>query len=98
MEFCRDTRRIAFTTKPNGTVGCDTWEEDSLVRLPFKYTASFMTEVDARIYLAAKYPDAVEKRSNTGENVAANVILIRPRRPHDQRDDEAWRNRDDSIA
>jgi hypothetical protein len=87
MEFWQDRRKIAFTTKTNGTVSCDTWEEDSLIRLPFKYTASFMTEGDAIIYLAAKYPDAVEKTSNADENVASNLIVIRSKRPDDQRDD-----------
>ena len=88
-------KKIAFTTKPNGTVSCalDTWEENSLVGSPFKFTASFMTETDARVYLTAKYPHAVErtiveKRTNTDEDVAS---VPRPTPPHDLRDEDAWR-------
>jgi hypothetical protein len=95
MEFWLDERKIAFTTKPNGTVSCavDTWEENSLVGSPFKFTASFMTETDARLYLAAKYPHAVEKA------IVENIIIAekdvatvpRPTPPHDLRDEDAWR-------
>jgi hypothetical protein len=80
----------------------DVWEEDSLGRLPFKYTASFRTEVDARIYLAANYPHAVEriiaeKITNADEEVSSSVSVPRPTPPHDLRDDDAWRKyREDS--
>ena len=42
MEFWLDNKKIAFTTKPNGTVSCalDTWEEHSLVGSPFKFATS----------------------------------------------------------
>ena len=104
MEFWLDTTKIAYTTKSNGTVSfaLDVWEENSLCRLPFKYTASFRTEVDARIYLAAKYPHAVEriiaeKITNADEEVASGLGVTRPTPPHDLRDDDAWRKyRDDS--
>lgn len=36
MEFWQDERKIAFTTNPNGvSFALDTWEENSLGRLPF---------------------------------------------------------------
>jgi hypothetical protein len=93
MEFWLDNKKIAFTTKPNGTVPCslDTWEEHSLVGSPFKFTASFMTETDARVYLTAKYPHAVEKIA------VERLIVPSPKRPLDLRDDDAWRQyREDS--
>jgi hypothetical protein len=104
MELWLDTKKIAHTTESNGTTSCgmDVWEEDSLGRLPFKYTASFRTEVDARIYLAAKYPHAVEriiaeKITNADEEVSSSVSVPRPTPPHDLRDDDAWRKyREDS--
>ena len=98
MEFWLDKSKIAFTTKPNGTVSCvlDVWEENSLAALPFKYTASFMTEIDARVYLAAKYPHAVEKiivekLTSADEEVASGVRVTRPTPPRDLRDEDAWR-------
>ena len=98
MEFWLDERKIAFTTKPNGTLSCalDTWEENSLVGSPFKFTASFMTETDARVYLTAKYPHAVEKMivektTNGDEELSSNPAMARPTPPHDLRDEDAWR-------
>ncbi|HEV8043182.1 MAG TPA: hypothetical protein VGP62_30160 [Bryobacteraceae bacterium] len=95
MEFWLDERKIAYTTKPNGTVSCamDTWEENRLAGSPFKFTASFMTETDARVYLAAKYPNAVERP------IVENIIMAdedvasvpRPTPPQDLRDEDAWR-------
>jgi hypothetical protein len=98
MEFWLDTKKIAFTTNPNGTsFALDVWEESSLVSLPFKHTASFMIETDARVYLAAKYPHAVEKTTVADEEVATSLSVPRPKPPHDLRDDDAWRKyRDDS--
>ena len=97
MEFWLDERMIAFTKTPNGTsFALDVWEENSLACLAFKYTASFMAEIDARVYLAAKYPNAVEKITNADEEVASSVSVPRPTPPHD-RDDDAWRQyREDS--
>ena len=98
MEFWLDKKKIAFTTKPNGTVSCalDTWEENSLVGSPFKFTASFMAETDARVYLTAKYPHAVErtiveKITDANEEVASNPTMARPTPPHDSRNEDAWR-------
>jgi hypothetical protein len=99
MEFWLDTKKIAYTTESNGTTSCgmDVWEENSLGRLPFKFTASFITETDARVYLTAKYPHAVEKITDADEKVASGVGVTRPTPPHDLRDDDAWRKyRDDS--
>jgi hypothetical protein len=104
MEFWLDNKKIAFTTKPNGTVSCalDTWEEHSLVGSPFKFTASFMTETDARVYLTAKYPHAVEKMAvekatNADDEVVSDLSVPRPRSLDDLLDDEAWRQyREDS--
>ena len=104
MEFWLDKKKIAFTTKPNGTASCalDTWEENSLVGSPFKFTASFMTEADARVYLTAKYPHAVErtiveKITIADEEVVSSPSVPRPTPPHDLRDDDAWRKyREDS--
>jgi hypothetical protein len=63
MEFWLDKSKVAFTTQSEGTVlfTLDVWEKNSLHGLPFKYSASFLTEVDARVYLTGKYPHAVEK-------------------------------------
>lgn len=98
MEFWQDERKIAFTTNPNGmSFALDTWEENSLGRLPFKFTASFVSEIDARFYLAAKYPRAVEKTATVDEQAASSSSVPRPKPPHDLRDDEAWRKyREDS--
>jgi hypothetical protein len=98
MEFWQDERKIAFTTNPNGmSFALDTWEETGLGRLPFKFTASFVTESDARFYLAAKYPQAVEKIATANEEVASSSSMPRPKPPHDLRDDDAWRKyREDS--
>jgi hypothetical protein len=104
MEFWLDKKKIAFTTKPNGTVSCalDTWEENSLVGSPFKFTASFMAETDARVYLTAKYPHAVEKAiidhiTIADEEVVSSPSVPRPTPPYDLRDDDAWRKyREDS--
>jgi hypothetical protein len=94
VEFLLDRKKIAYTTTPHGT-SCvlDIWEENTLGGLPFKYTASFMTEVDARVYLTAKYPHAVEnlvveKTTNSDADIAR---LPRPTPPHDLRDEDAWR-------
>jgi hypothetical protein len=98
MEFWLDQSKIAYTIESNGTTSCalDVWEENSLGRLPFKFTASFRAETDARVYLAAKYPHAVEKVINADQEVAS-VSVPRPTPPHDLRDDDAWRKyRDDS--
>jgi hypothetical protein len=104
MEFWLDKSKIAYTAKPIGTVSfaLDVWEESSLVGLPFKHTASFTIETDARVYLAAKYPHAVEKIivekiTNADQEVAASLSVERTTPPHDLRDDDAWRKyRDDS--
>jgi hypothetical protein len=98
MEFWQDDRKIAFTTSPNGmSFALDTWEENSLGRLPFKFTASFVTETDARFYLGTKYPQAVEKIATADEEVASSLSEPRPKPPHDLRDDDAWRKyREDS--
>ena len=103
MEFWQDERKIAFTTNPNGmSFALDTWEENGLGRLPFKFTASFVSEIDARFYLAAKYPHAVEriiaeKITNADKEVASSLSVARPTPPHDLRDDDAWRKyREDS--
>ncbi len=98
MEFWLDTKKIAFTTKPNGTVSCalDVWEENRLGGSPFRYTASFMIDIDARVYLTAKYPHAVEKivvekTTNADEEVVSDLSVPRPTPPHDLRDEDAWR-------
>jgi hypothetical protein len=98
MEFWLDKSKIAYTTKSIGTGSCalDVWEENSLHGLPFKYTASFMIETDARFYLTAKYPDAIEKIIaekiiNADEAATPSASLPRPTPPHDLRDDDAWR-------
>jgi len=98
MEFWQDERKIAFTTNPNGmSLTLDTWEENGLGRLPFKFTASFVSQIDARVYLTAKYPRAVEKLANANEQVASSLSVPRPKPPHNLRDDEAWRKyREDS--
>jgi hypothetical protein len=104
MEFWLDERKIAFTTKAIGTVTCalDIWEEHSLVGSPFRYTASFMIETDARVYLSAKYPHAVEKAiidhiTIADEEVVSSPSVPRPTPPYDLRDDDAWRKyREDS--
>jgi hypothetical protein len=98
MEFWQDERKIAFTTNPNGmSFALDTWEENGLGRLPFKFTASFVSEIDARFYLAAKYPRAIEKQATADEQLASSLSVPRPKPPHDLRDDEAWRKyREDS--
>ncbi len=77
MEFWQDEKKIAFTTKPTVTelttnVGY-VWEKNGLTGPPFKYTASFVTETDARVYLAAKYPHAVEKITSAAEEVASRI-------------------------
>jgi hypothetical protein len=91
MEFWQDNRKIAFTATPKGmSFALDTWEEN-------KFTASFVTESDARFYLAAKYPQAVEKIATADEEVASSSSMPRPKPPHDLRDDDAWRKyREDS--
>jgi hypothetical protein len=104
MEFWLDKSKIAYTAKAIGTApfALDVWEENSLGGLPFKCTASFMTEVDARVYLTAKYPHAVEKIIakkiiNADEEAASSPSVPRPTPPHDLRDDDAWRKyREDS--
>ena len=57
MEFWLDKSRVAYTTQPKGiaSVTLDVWEQSSLVSLPFKFTASFISEIDARVYLTAKF-------------------------------------------
>jgi hypothetical protein len=99
MEFWLDTKKIAFTTSPNGTsFALDVWEEDSLVGLPFKHSAFFMIETDARFYVVAKYPHAVEKITEADKEVASSSSVTRPTPPHDLRDDDAWRKyREDSL-
>jgi hypothetical protein len=104
MEFWLDKSKVAFTTQKKGTVlfTLDVWEENSLQGLPFTYSASFLTEVDARVYLTAKYPHAVEKiiaekTTNADEEDASSLSVPRPTPPHDLRDEDAWRKyRDDS--
>jgi hypothetical protein len=103
MEFWLDKSKIAYTTKPIGTASCalDVWEQNNLGGSPFKYSASFLSDIDARIYLTAKYPDAVEnmvvenmvmeKPTNGHEEVASDPALPRPTPPHDLRDEDAWR-------
>jgi hypothetical protein len=93
MEFWQDERKIAFTTRPPGPVSfaMDTWEENTLVGAPFMFTASFITEADARVYLTAKYPHAVETIINVAEEAASILTMTKPRPPQDQRDHEAWR-------
>ena len=101
MEFWLDKSKIAYTTKSIGTISfaLDVWEESSLVGLPFKHSASFMNETDARIYLVAKYPHAVEKVTDADKEVASRVSVPRPTPPHDLRDDAAWRKyREDSSC
>lgn len=92
MEFWLDKSKIAYTTKAIGTGSCalDVWEESSLVAVRFKYTASFMSDIDARVYLAAKYPHAVErlvveKTATADEDVASGLSVPRPKPPHDLR-------------
>src|SRR6266567_600466 len=104
MEFWLDKSKIAYTAKAIGTApfALDVWEENSLGGLPFKYRASFMAEVDARVYLTAKYPHAVEKiivekTTNGDEEVPSCPSVTRPKPPHDLRDDAAWQKyREDS--
>jgi hypothetical protein len=104
MEFWLDKSNIAYTTKAIGTGSCalDVWEENNLGGSPFRYTASFMSDIDARVYLTAKYPHAVEKivvekTTNADEEVVSDLSVPRPKPPRDLRDDEAWRKyRDDS--
>ena len=67
-----------------------------MVGSPFKFTASFMTEADARVYLTAKYPHAVErtiveKITIADEEVVSSPSVPRPTPPYDLRDDDAWR-------
>ncbi len=82
MEFWQDERKLAFTTNPNGmSFALDTWEENGLGRLPFKFTASFVSETDARFYLAAKYPRAVEKLNIVDEQTAFSLSAPRPKPP-----------------
>jgi hypothetical protein len=55
-----------------------------------------MTETDARVYLTAKYPHAVErtnveKITSADEEVSSTLSVPRPTPPHDLRDDDAWR-------
>jgi hypothetical protein len=98
MEFWQDDRKIAFTTTPNGmSFALDTWEETGLGRLPFRFTASFVAETDARFYLASKYPNSVEKIPTADEEATSSSSMPRPKPPHDLRDDDAWRKyREDS--
>jgi hypothetical protein len=105
MEFWLDKSKIAYTTKAIGTGSCaalDVWEENDLGVSPFRYTASFMSDIDARVYLTAKYPHAVEnivveKRAIADEDVASGLSVPRPKPPHDLRDDDAGRKyREDS--
>jgi hypothetical protein len=92
MEFWLDNRMIAFAEKSVGTsFALDVWEESGLVGRPFKHSASFMFEIDARSYLATKYPHAVEKLANSNEDAVSSPYITRPRPPHDLRDDAAWR-------
>jgi hypothetical protein len=98
MEFWLDKSKVAYTTKAIGTAPCtlDVWEEKSSKGLPFTYSASFLTEVDARVYLAAKYPNAVEKImvetiANSREEDTSSLSVPRPTPPHDLRDEDAWR-------
>jgi hypothetical protein len=97
MEFWLDKSKVAYTTKAIGTTSCtlDVWEENSLQGLPFTYSASFLTEVDARVYLTAKYPHAlekiIEKIANPDEEDASSLSVTRPTPPHDLRDEDAWR-------
>jgi hypothetical protein len=102
MEFWLDKSRVAFTTQPKGiaSVTLDVWEQSSVVSLPFKFTASFMSEIDARVYLTAKYPHALEKiiveKIANADEVDSSLSVTRPTPPYDLRDD-AWRKyRDDS--
>jgi hypothetical protein len=105
MEFWLDKSKIAYTTKAIGTGSCaalDVWEENDLGVSPFRYTASFMSDIDARVYLAAKYPHAVErlvveKTATADEDVASGLSVPRPKPPNDLLDDDAWRKyREDS--
>jgi hypothetical protein len=88
MEFWLDKSKIAYTTKAIGTGPCavlDVWEENDLCVSPFRYSASFMSDNDARVYLTAKYPRAVENI------VGQRLSVPRPKPPDDLRDDDAWR-------
>jgi hypothetical protein len=99
MELWLDARKIAYTTESNGTTSfsLDVWEDSSLVGLPFKRSASFVMETDARFYLAAKYPQAVEKLAAPEEEAVSSPSMARPTPPYDLRDDAAWRKyREDS--
>jgi hypothetical protein len=98
MEFWQDQRKIAFAEDSIGTsFALDVWEESGLAGLPFKHSASFTFEADARFYLATKYPRAAEKVTDAAGPVAASVRVPRPKPPHDLRDDAAWRKyREDS--
>ena len=98
MEFWLDKSKVAYTTKATETAPCtlDVWEENRLKGLPFTYSASFLTEVDARVYLTAKYPNAVEKIivetiADSHEEDAPSLSVPRPTPPHDLRDEDAWR-------
>jgi hypothetical protein len=93
MEFWLANSMIAFASKRIGTASLDVWEKNSFGGLPFKYAASFMTEVDARFFLAAKYPHAVEKMiventSNGDEEVASRLSVPRPKPLHGLRDND----------
>jgi hypothetical protein len=92
VEFWLDNRKIAFAENSIGTsFALDVWEESGLAGHPFKHSASFMFETDARSYLATKYPQAVENVTDAPERVAASLRVARPKPPHDLRDDDAWR-------
>lgn len=71
MEFWENEKKIAFTTKPTvaelTTNAGYVWEKNGLTGPPYKYTASFVTDTDARVYLTAKYPHAVEKITSAVE-------------------------------
>jgi hypothetical protein len=88
MEFWLDKSKIAYTTKAIGTGSCvhDVWEENNLGGSPFSYTASFMSDIDARVYLAAKYPHAVEivveKTANADEEVVSYLSVPRGQNRH----------------
>jgi hypothetical protein len=74
MEFWENEKKIAFTTKPTPaeltTNAGYVWEKNGLTGPPYKYTASFVTDTDARVYLTAKYPHALEKITSAVEEAA----------------------------
>jgi hypothetical protein len=92
MEFWSDSRKIAFAEKSFGTsFALDVWEECGLAGHPFKHSASFMFETDARSYLATKYPHAAEQLTDALEHVTAKFDSSETNPPYDLIDEAAWR-------